>query len=64
MKSVLTPKQAAILDMRSCGINTSLIERRTVIITKVHEFIHVQDGRILNGGARIKRTTISNTIIK
>nr|WP_303661495.1 hypothetical protein [Bacteroides intestinalis] len=64
MKSVLTPKQAAILDMRSCGIDTSLIERRTVIITEVHEFIRVQDGRTLNGGARIKRTTISKTIIK
>ena len=50
--------------MRSCGIDTFLIERRTVIITEVHEFIRVQDGRILNGGARIKRTTISKTIIK
>ena len=60
----LTPKQAAIADMRACGLDTTVLElRKTVIITEVEEFVFcsIDDGRSLNGGKRVKRMIISET---
>ena len=60
----LTPKQATIRDMRAEGLNTAVLElRKTVIVEEVEEFVFrsIDDGRILNGGKRIKRTIFSET---
>lgn len=74
---ILTPKQAAIRDMRAAGLDTTVLElRRTVIVEETEEFVFrsIDDGRILNGitpksaerfleciGKRVKRTIISET---
>lgn len=74
---ILTPKQAAIRDMRAAGLDTTVLElRRTVIVEETEEFVlrSIDDGRILNGitpkiaerfleciGKRVKRTIISET---
>lgn len=74
---ILTPKQAAIRDMRAAGLDTTVLElRRTVIVEETEEFVlrPIDDGRILNGitpksaerfleciGKRVKRTIISET---
>lgn len=74
---ILTPKQAAIRDMRAAGLDTTVLElRRTVIVEETEEFVLrlIDDGRILNGitpksaerfleciGKRVKRTIISET---
>lgn len=72
---ILTPKQAAIRDMRAAGLDTTVL-RRTVIVEETEEFVlrSIDDGRILNGitpksaerfleciGKRVKRTIISET---
>lgn len=60
---ILTPKQAAIRDMRAEGLNTTVLELcKTVIVDEIEEFVFrsIDDGRILNGG-RVKRTIISET---
>ena len=60
----LTPRQAAIRDMRAEGLNTAVLElRKTVIVDEIEEFVFrsIDDGRILNGGRRVKRTIISET---
>lgn len=59
---ILTPKQAAINDMRAAGLDVSVLAlRRTVIVVEVEEYIYrsIDDGRILNGGKRIKKTVLS-----
>lgn len=74
---ILTPKQAAIRDMRAAGLDTTVLElRRTVIVEETEEFVlrSIDDGRILNGitpksaerfleciGKRVKRTITSET---
>lgn len=47
---ILTPKQAAIRDMRAAGLDTTVL-RRTVIVEETEEFVlrSIDDGRILNG---------------
>lgn len=72
---ILTPKQAAIRDMRAAGLDTTVL-RRTVIVEETEEFVlrSIDDGRILNGitpksaerfleciGKRVKRTITSET---
>ncbi len=73
----ITPRQAAIRDMREEGLNTAVLElRKTVIVEEIEEFAYrsIDDGRILNGitpksaerflecrGKRIKRTILSET---
>lgn len=52
-----TPKSVAISDMRACGLDVTVL-RRIRIVTEIDEVIRVQDGRILNGGRRVKRTII------
>lgn len=64
MEATLTPKQAAVRDMRAAGLDTSVLRlRKTVIVEEVEEFVFrsIDDGRILNGGRRVKRTIISQT---
>lgn len=74
---ILTPKQAAIRDMRAAGLDTTVLKlRRTVIVEETEEFVlrSIDDGRILNGitpksaerfleciDKRVKRTIISET---
>lgn len=44
---ILTPKQAAIRDMRAAGLNTTVLElRRTVIVEETEEFVlrSIDDG--------------------
>ena len=78
MNNTLTPKQAAVRDMRAAGLDTSVLRlRKTVIVEEVEEFVFrsIDDGRVLNGitpkstshfleciEKRIKRTIISETI--
>lgn len=73
----VSPRQAAIRDMRAEGLNTAVLElRKTVIVDEIEEFVFrsIDDGRILNGitpksaecfleciGRRVKRTIISET---
>lgn len=71
----VSPKQAAIRDMRTEGLNTAVLElRKTVIVEEIEEFVFrsIDDGRILNGITprstprflecrRVKRTIISET---
>lgn len=55
---ILTPKQAAIRDMRAAGLDTTVLElRRTVIVEETEEFVlrSIDDGRILNGITPKKR---------
>lgn len=62
-----SPKQLALRDMREAGLDTSVLQlRRTVIVTEVEEFVFrsIDDGRILNGGRRIKRTITTETIFE
>lgn len=57
----LTPRQAAIADMKAEGLDTSVLElRRTVIVVEVEDYVFrsIDDGRILNGGRRVKKTII------
>lgn len=79
MEATLTPKQAAVRDMRAAGLDTSVLRlRKTVIVEEVEEFVFrsIDDGRILNGitpksalyfleciEKRIKRTIISETTL-
>lgn len=59
MKPILTPKELAVRDMRAAGLDVTVLElRRTVIVVEIEEFVYrsVHDGRILNGGRRIKKT--------
>lgn len=65
MEATLTPKQAAVRDMRMAGLDTTVLRlRKTVIVEEVEEFVFrsIDDGRILNGGKRVKRTIISEII--
>lgn len=65
MNNALTPKQAAVRDMRAAGLDTSVLRlRKTVIVEEIEEFVFrsIDDGRILNGGKRVKRTIISEII--
>ena len=60
----LTPQQLAVRDMRAEGLDTSVLHlRKTIIVEEVEEFVFrsIDDGRILNGGRRVKRTIISQT---
>ena len=62
MKDQLSPKQAAIADMKAAGLDVSVLElRRTVIVIEVEEYVFrsVDDGRILNGGRRVRKTVHS-----
>lgn len=62
MKQKLSPREAAIADMRAAGLDVSVLAlRRTVIVVEVEEYIYrsIDDGRILNGGKRIKKTVLS-----
>lgn len=55
----LSPKQAALNDMRAAGLDVTVLElRRTVIVVEIEELVYrsVDDGRILNGGRRVKKT--------
>lgn len=79
MSNTLTPKQAAVRDMRAAGLDTSVLRlRKTVIVEEVEEFVFrsIDDGRVLNGitpksasyfleciEKRIKRTIISETTL-
>lgn len=56
----LTPKQAAIADMKAAGLDVSVLElRKTVVITEIEEYVHVlENGRIVVG-RRVKQTIIS-----
>ena len=79
MSNTLTPKQAAVRDMRAAGLDTSVLRlRKTVIVEEVEEFVFrsIDDGHILNGitpksasyfleciEKRIKRTIISETTL-
>lgn len=72
----MTPRKAAIADMRACsvcqkaspfgdeGLDVTVLElRKTVIVEEIEEFVFrsLDDGRILNGGRRVKRTILSET---
>lgn len=60
----MTPRQAAIRDMLEAGLNTAVLElRKTVIVEEIEEFVFrsIDDGRILNGGKRVKRAIFSET---
>ena len=62
----MTPRKQAIHDMREAGLDTAVLElRKTVFVKEVEEFVFrsLDDGRILNGGRRIKRTIFSETTI-
>lgn len=62
MKQKLSPKEVAIADMKAAGLNVAVLElRRTVIVVEVEEYVFrsIDDGRILNGGKRIRRTVLS-----
>ena len=62
----VSPKQAAIRDMRAEGLNTTVLElRKIVIVDEIEEFVFrsIDDGRVLNGGRRVKRTIISETTL-
>ena len=77
MNEVLTSKQLAVRDMREAlsaksslgtfgdeGLDTTVLElRKTVIVEEIEEFVFrsLDDGRILNGGRRVKRTIFSET---
>ena len=79
MSNTLTPKQAAVRDMRAAGLDTSVLRlRKTVVVEEVEEFVFrsIDDGRILNRittkstsyfleciEKRIKRTIISETTL-
>ena len=61
---ILTTQQLTVSDMRSEGLATSVLHlRTTIIVEEVEEFVFrsIDDGRILNGGRRVKRTIISQT---
>ena len=61
---ILTPQQLAVRDMQAEGLDTSVLRlRKTIIVEEVEEFIFrsIDDGRILTGGRRVKRTIISQT---
>lgn len=48
--------------MKAAGLDVSVLAlRRTVIVVEVEEYIYrsIDDGRILNGGKRIKKTVLS-----
>lgn len=65
MSNALTPQKAAIRDMRMAGLDTTVLRlRKTVIVEEIEEFVFrsIDDGRILNGGKRVKRTIISEII--
>ena len=50
--------------MRAEGLDTSVLHlRKTIIVEEVEEFVFrsIDDGRILNGVRRVKRTIISQT---
>lgn len=62
----MSPRKAAIADMRACGLDVTVLElRKTVIVEEVEEFVFrsLDDGRILNGGKRVKRTIFSETTL-
>lgn len=62
---ILTPQQLAVRDMRAEGLDTSVLHlRKTVIVEEIEEFVYrsIDDGRILNGGRRVKCTITSKTI--
>ena len=62
----MTPRKQALHDMREAGLDTTVLElRKTVFVKEVEEFVFrsLDDGRILNGGRRIKRTIFSETTI-
>lgn len=61
METTLTPRQAAIRDMRAEGLNTAVLELRKTVIVEEFVFRPIDDGRILNGGKRVKRTIFSET---
>lgn len=53
----MSPRKAAIADMRACGLDVTVLElRKTVIVEEVEEFVFrsLDDGRILNGGKRVQ----------
>lgn len=61
----MTPKEIAIADMKAEGIDTSVLKLRKRIIVEEEEiiFVCVDDGRVLNGGKRTKRTITTQTIL-
>lgn len=76
MSNTLTPKQAAVRDMRAAGLDTSVLRLRKTVIVEEFVFRSIDDGRILNGitpksasyfleciEKRIKRTIISETTL-
>lgn len=64
LRKQMTPRQQAIRDMREAGLDTTVLElRKTVIVEEIEEFVFrsLDDGRVLNGGRRVKRTIFSET---
>lgn len=64
LKKKMTPRALAISDMREAGLDTTVLElRKTVIVEEIEEFVFrsIDDGRILNGGKRVKRAIFSET---
>lgn len=56
----LTPKQAAIADMKAAGLDVSVLElRKTVVITEIEEYVHVLENERIVVGRRVKQTIIS-----
>lgn len=60
MNGILTPKQAAVYDMRAAGLDTTIL-RKTVTVEEIEELISIDNGHVVNGRI-IKRTTTSETI--
>lgn len=64
LRKQMTPRQQAIRDMREAGLDTTVLElRKTVIVEEIEEFVFrsLDDGRVLNGGRRVKRAILSET---
>lgn len=61
----LTPRECAIRDMKAEGLDVSVLELRKRLIVVEEEIIlvHLDDGRVLNGGIRTKRTITTQTIL-
>ena len=53
----ITPREQALHDMRKEGLNTIILKyRKIVVIEEEYIFCSIDDGRIFNGGKRVKRT--------
>ena len=66
LKKEASPRAIAIRDMQDEGLDTTVLElRKTVIVEEIEEYVFrsIDDGRILNGGKRVKRTINHETTI-